>query len=180
MSDSPVYIASCVLNPKMKWKLFEKRWENDYDRVLHGQNSLQNFWNSSYKNQTLLQKGTFLSPSEVPATNSLINDFDQYITVPDSPISDSQEDSYALYCREPVKQKFDNLLHYWRFQEANCPDLAKMAYDMHSIPAMSAECERVFSGTKLLITDRRAQMKDDIMDASEFLKAWDNIEFCMY
>ena len=101
----------------------------------------------------------------------MINDFDQYITVPDSSTSDSQEDSYASYCREPVNQKFDNLLHYWRFQEANYPDLVKVAYDMHSIPAMSAEFERVFSSTKLLITDRRARMRDDIMEASECLKA---------
>lgn len=87
MSDSPVYIASYVLNPKMKWKFIEKRWENEYDQVLQGQKSLQNFWNYSYKNQTFLQ-GSFLSPSEIPATNSLINDFDQYITVPDNSTSD--------------------------------------------------------------------------------------------
>ena len=171
MGDSPVYIASCVLNPKMKWKFFEKQWENEYDRALQGQNSLQNFWNSSYKNHTLLQEGSSLSPSKIPATNSLIDDFDRYITVPDNSISDFQEDSYASYCREPVNQKLDNLLHYWQFQEANYPDLAKMVYDMHSIPAMSAECERVFSSTKLLITDRRALMRDDIMEASECLKA---------
>lgn len=75
-----------------------EKWEIKYDRVLQGQNSLQNFWNSSYKNQILLQEGLFFSPSEILATNSLINDFDQYITVPDSSISDSQKDSYALYC----------------------------------------------------------------------------------
>ena len=51
-----------------------------------------------------------------------------------------------------------------------------MAYDMHSILAMSAKCERVFSSTKLLITDLRARMRDDIMEASECLKAWDNID----
>ena len=51
---------------------------------------------------------------------------------------------------------------------------------MHSIPAMSAKCKRVFSSTKLLITDWRARMKDNIMKASEYLKAWDNIEFYMY
>ena len=55
-----------------------------------------------------------------------------------------------------VNQKFDNLLHYWRFHEANYPDLAKMVYDMYSIPAMSAEYKRVFSSTKLLTTDCQA------------------------
>lgn len=45
---------------------------------------------------------------------------------------------------------------------------------------MSAECVRVFSRTKLLITDRRARKRDDIMEASECLRDWDNIEFCEY
>ena len=48
---------------------------------------------------------------------------------------------------------------------------------MHSILAMS---KRMFSSTKLLITNRRARMRDNIMEDSECLKAWDNIEFCMY
>lgn len=51
---------------------------------------------------------------------------------------------------------------------------------MHSISAMSAECDRVFSRTKLLITDCRARMRDDIMEASECLRDWDNNEFCEY
>ena len=78
------------------------------------------------------------------------------------------------------RSKIDNLLCYWQLQESINPDLAKMAFNMHSIPAMSAECDRVFSSTKLLITDLRARMGDDIMEASECLKAWDKVVFCMY
>ena len=55
-----------------------------------------------------------------------------------------------------------------------------MAFDMHSIPAMSSECERVFSSTKQLISDRRARLGDDIMEASECLKAWSKVDFCTY
>lgn len=55
-----------------------------------------------------------------------------------------------------------------------------MAYDIHSILAMFAICRRVFNSTKLLVTDLRAQMRDDITKAIECLKAWDNIELCMY
>ena len=47
-----------------------------------------------------------------------------------------------------------------------------MAFDMLLIPVMSAECERVFSAVKLLLSDRRAQMKEDIIKASECLRAW--------
>ena len=43
MNDFPVYIASFVLNPKLKWKFFETRLENEYDRVLRSWHSLQDF-----------------------------------------------------------------------------------------------------------------------------------------
>jgi hypothetical protein len=37
---------------------------------------------------------------------------------------------------------------------------------------MSAECERVFSSTKLMITPQRNTLGDDIIEACECLKAW--------
>jgi hypothetical protein len=50
--------------------------------------------------------------------------------------------------------------------------MAQMAFDLLSIPAMSAECERVFSQTKLLITTQRRRLADDIVEAVECLKYW--------
>ena len=35
---------------------------------------------------------------------------------------------------------------------------------MNTIPAISVECKRVFSNTKLLITDIQAQMRDGIIE----------------
>jgi hypothetical protein len=37
---------------------------------------------------------------------------------------------------------------------------------------MSAECERVFSSTKKLITPERNRLTEDIIEASECLKNW--------
>jgi hAT family C-terminal dimerisation region len=39
-------------------------------------------------------------------------------------------------------------------------------------PAMSTECERVFSSTKKLITSERNALAKDIIEACECLKAW--------
>src|SRR4051794_9466101 len=47
--------------------------------------------------------------------------------------------------------------------------LRQMAYDHLSIPAMSAECERVFSDTKLTISPNRNRLKEDIIEATECL-----------
>jgi hypothetical protein len=55
-----------------------------------------------------------------------------------------------------------------------------MALDLLSIPAMSAEVERLFSSCKITITDRRNQIGIDSVEAIECLKSWmrkNNINF---
>jgi hypothetical protein len=74
--------------------------------------------------------------------------------------------------KQMPKPKPIDLCEFWALHENEYPSLARMAFDILSIPAMSAECERVFSSTKLLLTDRRARMKEDIIEASECLRAW--------
>lgn len=46
-----------------------------------------------------------------------------------------------------------------------------MAMDMFSIPSMSAEPERVFSGAKGTISDERASLKPDTIEALECCKS---------
>jgi hypothetical protein len=47
-----------------------------------------------------------------------------------------------------------------------------MVLDFFSIFMMSAECERVFSSAKILITDRRNGLKEDIIEACILLRHW--------
>lgn len=56
--------------------------------------------------------------------------------------------------------------------DPNMRDLARMAMDNLTIPAMSAETERVFSAAKLRMSDRRCKMGDDAVEALECLKSW--------
>lgn len=44
--------------------------------------------------------------------------------------------------------------------------------DLFSIPAMSAECERVFSETKRLTTDDRYRLFPKVIEAAQFQKNW--------
>jgi hypothetical protein len=50
-----------------------------------------------------------------------------------------------------------------------------MALDMLSIPAMSADPERLFSGAKITISDRRNRLGIEVIQAIECLKSWLNI-----
>ena len=55
------------------------------------------------------------------------------------------------------------------------PTLFRYALDTLSCSGMSTECERVFSNAKKLITPERNQLREDIIEACECLKAlWRN------
>jgi hypothetical protein len=83
------------------------------------------------------------------------------------------QDEYDAYCTAPpLPMEPPNLIQYWDGQAAISPSLSRMALDLLSIPAMTAECERVFSSSKILILDRRNRLKDDIIEASECLNYW--------
>jgi hypothetical protein len=48
--------------------------------------------------------------------------------------------------------------------------LYRHAFDTLAIPAMSAECERVFNSTKKLVIPERNRLAEEIIEASEYLK----------
>ena len=52
------------------------------------------------------------------------------------------------------------------------PYLSRMAFDLLSIPLISAECERIFSRAKRFVPSERNRLKDDIIEAISYLKYW--------
>ena len=57
-------------------------------------------------------------------------------------------------------------------QQKNYPNLSRMALDVLSIPAMSADPERLFSGAKITISNRRNRLGILTVEALECLKSW--------
>ena len=82
------------------------------------------------------------------------------------------EDEYKAYCALPSPGPVANLFEYWTAQEQSFPRLSKLAYNSLSIPAMSAECERVFSSCKIFITPHRNRLSAEAIEASECLRNW--------
>ena len=52
------------------------------------------------------------------------------------------------------------------------PILSKWALNIHTIPVMSLEPERIFSGTKGTISDSRYSLSSDTMQALQCLQSW--------
>ena len=77
---------------------------------------------------------------------------------------------YTEAVAEPLPVSNDyNIYHWW--ENAPFPQVQQLAFDTLSVPAMSAECERSFSSCKKLITAERNKLGDDIIEATECLKA---------
>ena len=81
-------------------------------------------------------------------------------------------DSYLSYINHGTEGEGDDPLEFWNSRIGSEPDLAHFALDMLAIPATSAECERIFSSAKLLLTPSRNRLQPDIIEASECLRAW--------
>ena len=81
-------------------------------------------------------------------------------------------DQYEEYAKgNRLRNKPENVFKWWDSQ-TDYPDLRQMAFDYLSIPAMSSECERVFSGTKHTISDTRCRLGADIIEAIECEGRW--------
>ena len=57
-------------------------------------------------------------------------------------------------------------------QRTRYPLLSRMAIDIYSIPAMSAEPERVFSGAKRTVSDFKGKLQSETIEILECLKLW--------
>lgn len=83
-------------------------------------------------------------------------------------------DAFEEYVKgypQPYKPS-QNAITFAQEIEHTKPDLAAFIYDMAAIPAMSAECERVFSSAKLLLRDQRARLKPILIETYECLRHW--------
>src|SRR5262249_36933477 len=131
--------------------------------------NIRNFWTTKYKDKTSIE------PDPTPKTLAKTDDdeFERYLFKFSS--TRITGDEYDTYCEEkPLPKTPPNLIQYWNGQIINSPSLAQMAMDILSIPAMAAECERVFSSAKILISDHRNRLKDDIIEANECVRYWIN------
>jgi hypothetical protein len=82
-------------------------------------------------------------------------------------------DEYQRWLKEAQDATVTDLIDYWKFKRSSYPRLELMALEILTIPAMSAEVERVFSSAKQTITDRRARLNVDIIEACECLNHWE-------
>ena len=71
-----------------------------------------------------------------------------------------------------LKKYREQPIRWWQeVSKKEYPTLAGLAFTVFSMPAMSAECKRVFSRAGKMVTNDRYQLKADIIEA-DHLKSW--------
>ena len=157
------YIAAIVLNPVRKWAFFDdwdRGWK-DEARV-----SLKSFWETKYRSSTGLPQAPN-SPEP-----DLENVFLQWMEEKSTVLEDIDE--LDRYLTEPRLKKISTVIGWWQdqAQKSRFLLLSLMAIDIFSIPAMSSEPERVFSGAKNTLSDNRASLTMSTIQATQCLKSW--------
>lgn len=161
---SPVYIAALVLSPQWKWDYINNNWPKEWHTTYRAQ--MLDFWTTEYKS-TAITVPTQASNSATKVQNS-------FLKWHQGKKGNIDQDEYSKYLLAPVIPEVTDPRTWWLepTQRKTYPNLSIMALDILSIPAMSAEPERLFSGAKITITDRRNRLGIDSIEAIECLKSW--------
>jgi hypothetical protein len=159
-----VYANATLLNPTLRLQYFRDHWDGElkaYISVMQG--NCWNHWKEDY-----LPNRPVAAP--IPRKQSILDSFLAHPQV-SQPL-----DEFEVYCSQPptaVEPSVSfNLIQWWWNNQSSFPTLFQDALDKLAIPAMSAECERVFSSVGKMITPERNRLGDDIIEACECLKAW--------
>ena len=83
-------------------------------------------------------------------------------------------DEYAHWqaTRCPMDSTADDPIQYWRDRVDQYPRLSRMALDVMTVPAMSAEVERLFSAVGLMVTPLRNRLHASTIGLIQTLRSW--------
>lgn len=178
--DSVAWQAAMVLHPLYKWSFFEENWKGNLAPFLvTAKTKVKKLWEDKYKRASVNSRAT-MSPEPAPAVPSIEKDYLKSVLNAAAPITrarptvvSGRRDQYYHYLQEPSIEHV-GVMEYWRMKEAEWPQLTAMAFDFLAIPAMSSECERVFSSCSKQTTPESSQLSGELLWHQECLKNWQN------
>lgn len=169
LPQSPAYAAAIAMNPTLRWRWMKKKAPHLLER---SQADVLRLWERDYNSKAI-------PPQPVVRTAGHGNEsstFDNFLLADDSDSFDGTApiDRYHDYCgaRLTPFSECPDVIVWWESCGIIGEPISQMGWDMIAIPAMSSECERVFSSAGRLITPVRNRLKEDVIEASECLSAW--------
>lgn len=172
LSDaSPAYAAAILLHPMKRARYIQTHWIEEWRQPAI--DATQQLWISDYKSRSMepfepvlhsaasLREPTALE--KLRAELSVVSDYDS-----------SGDDDFNRFINDPPIRIDGSPLKWWcdEVQRRRYPRLSRMAMDILSIPPMSDEVERVFSGARRTISWGRARLGPQMIQAVECVGSW--------
>ena len=166
-ANHEIYAAATLLNPRFRKRYFVEKWTDDAEQYIEPMlRKTKTYWEMNYaefttvtppaKSQSAFQQHLYANPG-----NTIVGDhFAQYVA--GDPLMTDWSDTSTIF-------------HWW--EGCAYHRLRQWAFDTLSIPAMSAEVERVFSSAKRTLTVERNRTGTDFLEAAECLRHWRNSGF---
>lgn len=165
--ESPFYAAAVIFHPSRRTLYLKHNWDKKWIRPAI--NSVKKLW-EEHKDQTANSSPTM--PSMQIDDN--LDEFDILAQNLDILPIQQTKDDFEEYISEAAIPIQTSALSWWlnAQQQQRWPRLSQLAINVLSIPAMSAEPERVFSGARRTISWERMQLSEDTIEFLECLKHW--------
>lgn len=177
MAQNPIYWAAVILHPMRRTKAV--RYNHTTAEAQAIEASFNNFfalyW-GDLQDQAEEDNGDDEQPprKKQKVDEGLLDEFD-FIDDPEDVADEDCQAEVVRYFALKITSKIEKgPLAWWceSTQRKAFPRLSRMAIDVLSIPAMSTECERVFSQAKLTMTSQRHRIKASTFEMLQCLKNW--------
>jgi hypothetical protein len=160
--ESPLYAAALLLHPSYRKQYLEERWPKAW--VKPAIDRARGIWDTKYsfiEIDEIRSKGRQGEPSFFQQQHSLLHRRRQ------------DRDEFTVFINQD-DIAVTNPITWWleEAQQRTFPRLSRMAIDMLSAPAMSAESERVFSLTRRTVEWHRSRLHGDTVERLECQKSW--------
>ena len=163
-----LYAAALILHPARRTKYIQANWKKSWQKA--ALQKVKNLW-EEYREKTPILTTTSSYEKNIPQD---LDDFDRIAQDLGKFARPASQDEYEDYNTEIPHEISTTALTWWcqDRQRKRWPRLSYMAIDILSVPAMSDEPERVFSGARRTISWERAQLSAVNIERVECLKNW--------
>jgi hypothetical protein len=164
--DNPVYAAALILHPSRRKAHIQKNWQKSWHKKAF--NSVKKLWEDEYKGMVMIDDPSLIITDQEPDGYDLLA---RELDVVGGTLTIDEYETFTS--QNPITIDCSPLTWWLRDeQQGHYPNLSKMAINILSIPAMSADPERVFSGARRTISWDRMLLGADTIEKGECLKSW--------
>jgi hypothetical protein len=164
-----IYAAAILFHPSCRKAYFDEQWTGDKMKIWKDKMiaTVRQTWEDNYKD-----KVTSDEDEEAKRRAKRPDFLDKYLKRAQPTVEGDAFQSYIASAPVACNDSDADLLAWWNRPTNPHKALQQQAFDLLSIPAMSAEVERVFSSTKRLIPPDRNRLGDDTIELLQLLKHW--------